>query len=129
MPARVTVSGGSDALNLGRRNRCWRPLGSASRTYGAALAVVAAADFGTSLSLSPPSRISLQIRHHRIYAPYASQHPAIEAVDGTLSTEHVRTVIGSRDRFVPTTVNGRLSGLIDREAVALAVARAAVASA
>ena len=54
---------------------------------------------------------------------------AIEAVEGTLSTEHVRTVLGSPDRFVPTTVDGRLSGLIDREAVALAVARAAVASA
>jgi hypothetical protein len=54
---------------------------------------------------------------------------AIEAVGETLSAEDVRTVLGSPHRFVPTTVDGRLSGLIDREAVALVVARAAVASA
>ena len=53
----------------------------------------------------------------------------IEAVGETLSAEDVRTVLGSPHRFVPTTMDARLSGLIDREAVALAVARAAVATA
>jgi len=54
---------------------------------------------------------------------------AIEASGGTLSEADVRAAIESPYRYVPATTEGRLSGLIDREAVALIVARAAVAKA
>jgi hypothetical protein len=54
---------------------------------------------------------------------------AIEARGGTLGEADVRAVIESPYRYVPATTEGRLSGLIDREAVALTVARAAMASA
>jgi hypothetical protein len=52
---------------------------------------------------------------------------AVELVRETLDSERVRAVIGCPHRFVPTTSGGRLSGLVDREAVALVVARAALA--
>ena len=54
---------------------------------------------------------------------------AIEARGGTLGEADVRAAIGSPYRYVPATTEGRLSGLVDREAVALTVARAAVATA
>jgi hypothetical protein len=54
---------------------------------------------------------------------------AIEARGGTLGEADVRAVIESPYRYVPATTEGRLSGLVDREAVALTVARAAVAAA
>jgi hypothetical protein len=53
---------------------------------------------------------------------------AVEAVGATLSEEDVRTVLESPHRFVPATAAGRLVDLIDREAVALAVARAVLTS-
>jgi hypothetical protein len=52
---------------------------------------------------------------------------AVEAAARTLSNEEVRAVVDSPHRFVPATTGDRLSGLVDREAVALAVARAALA--
>ena len=52
--------------------------------------------------------------------------PLIESPGNTMSEDSLRTVLAASDRFVPTTANGRLTGLIDRDAVALAVARAAV---
>jgi hypothetical protein len=52
---------------------------------------------------------------------------AVEAAARTLSTDEVRAVVDSPHRFVPATTGDRLSGLVDREAVALAVARAALA--
>ena len=51
----------------------------------------------------------------------------VEVVAGTLDNKDVRAVIDSPHRFVPATVGGRLSGLVDREAVSLLVARAALA--
>jgi hypothetical protein len=52
---------------------------------------------------------------------------AIEGLGGTLSEPDLRTTLEAPYRFVPTTMEGRLTGLIDREAAALAVARAALA--
>lgn len=54
---------------------------------------------------------------------------AIEAVSGPLGEKDVQAVLESPHRFVPATLAERLAGLIDREAVALEVARAAVRSA
>jgi hypothetical protein len=54
---------------------------------------------------------------------------AIEATSDTLSEQDVRTIVASRHRFLPATVDGFITGLIDREAVALSVARATVAQA
>jgi hypothetical protein len=54
---------------------------------------------------------------------------AIEGVSGPLGEKDVRAVLESPHRFVPATLAGRLAGLVDREAVALEVARAAVRSA
>lgn len=51
----------------------------------------------------------------------------VEGVTTTLSDQDMRTILGSPYRFVPATAAGRVTGLIDREAVALAVARAALA--
>jgi hypothetical protein len=48
----------------------------------------------------------------------------IEAGRETLSADDVATVLDSPFRFVPATTDGLLTGLVDREAVALAVARA-----
>jgi hypothetical protein len=53
----------------------------------------------------------------------------INAVSNTMSEEDVRTVVQSRLRFLPATVDGYITGLIDGHAVALQVARAAVAGA
>jgi hypothetical protein len=55
--------------------------------------------------------------------------PLIESPGSTLSEEVLRTTLVAVDRFVPTTANGRLTGLIDRDAVALVVARSAVSRA
>jgi hypothetical protein len=52
---------------------------------------------------------------------------AVEAAARTLTDEEVRAVVDSPHRFVPATTGGRLAGLVDRETVALAVARAALA--
>jgi hypothetical protein len=52
---------------------------------------------------------------------------AVEGSTDTLSDEDVRAVLSAPHRFVPATSDGRVVGLIDREAVALVVARAAVA--
>jgi hypothetical protein len=49
--------------------------------------------------------------------------PVVESAGDTLSGEPLRAVLTAADRYVPTTTGGRLSGLIDRDAVALAVAR------
>jgi hypothetical protein len=51
---------------------------------------------------------------------------AIEAVSETLSEENLRAIVGSPHPFVPTTADGRVTGFVDREAVALSVARAAL---
>jgi hypothetical protein len=53
---------------------------------------------------------------------------AVETASGTLSESDVRTVIESTYQFVPATIDGRLVNLIDRELVALDVARAALRS-
>jgi hypothetical protein len=53
--------------------------------------------------------------------------PLIESPGNTLSEEVLRTMLAASERFVPTTMTGRLTGLIDRDAVALVVARAAIA--
>jgi len=55
--------------------------------------------------------------------------PVVESPADTLSGEPLRNVLTAADRYVPMTTAGRLSGLIDRDAVALAVARAALARA
>lgn len=52
--------------------------------------------------------------------------PVIESPGATLGEDALRAVLSAPERFVPTTTNGRLSGLIDRDSVALTVARAAV---
>jgi hypothetical protein len=54
---------------------------------------------------------------------------AVEVASGPLGEEDVRPVLESPHRFVPATLAERLAGLIDRDAVALDVARAAVRSA
>jgi hypothetical protein len=51
---------------------------------------------------------------------------AIEAPGRTLSEQDLRTVLEAPHRFVPTTTGGRLADLIDRDAVALTVARTAL---
>jgi hypothetical protein len=48
---------------------------------------------------------------------------------GTSGDEEVRTILSSPYPYVPATTGGRVTGLIDREAVALVVARAALAQA
>jgi hypothetical protein len=48
---------------------------------------------------------------------------AVEAPGGTLNEQDLRTVLEAPHRFVPTTTGGRLADLIDRDAVALTVAR------
>jgi hypothetical protein len=53
--------------------------------------------------------------------------PVVESPGETLGGEPLPTVLTAAVRYVPTTTAGRLSGLIDRDAVALAVARAALA--
>jgi hypothetical protein len=55
--------------------------------------------------------------------------PLIESPGSTLSEEVLRTTLAAMERFVPTTMTGRLTRLIDRDAVALVVARAAVSRA
>jgi hypothetical protein len=62
-----------------------------------------------------------------ILARYLST-AAVEAVSDTLREDDLRTMLSSPHRFVPSTLNGRVIDLIDREAVALAVARAALAT-
>jgi hypothetical protein len=51
---------------------------------------------------------------------------AVEAVSETLTEENVRAIVGSPHPFVPATAGGRVTGFVDREAVALSVARAAL---
>ncbi len=51
----------------------------------------------------------------------------VDESTGTLSERSVRAVLSSRHRFVPMTSGGRVAGLVDRDAVALVVARAALA--
>jgi hypothetical protein len=53
---------------------------------------------------------------------------AVEGVADTLAEDDLRTILGSPHRFVPSTSSGRVIDLIDREAVALAVARSALAA-
>ncbi len=52
---------------------------------------------------------------------------AIESTTTTLADEQLRTVLESPHRFIPLKAGGRLNGLIDRDAVALSVARSGVA--
>ncbi len=52
--------------------------------------------------------------------------PCVESPEATLSEDSLRIILAASDRFVPTTVTGRLTGLIDRDAVALEVARSAL---
>lgn len=52
---------------------------------------------------------------------------ALEVVSVTLRDDDVRAILGSPHRFVPATAGGLVTGLIDRETVALSVARAAIA--
>jgi hypothetical protein len=51
----------------------------------------------------------------------------VETVSGNLSEQDARAVIEAPYRFVPATTGGRLANVIDRERVALAVARAVLA--
>jgi hypothetical protein len=53
---------------------------------------------------------------------------AVEGLGTTLTEEHLRTVVQSPVPFVPVTTGGRVTGVVDRDAVALAAARAAVAA-
>ena len=53
---------------------------------------------------------------------------AVELVGETLDDQDVRVVVASPHRYVPATSGERLMGLVDRETVSLAVARAALAS-
>jgi hypothetical protein len=53
--------------------------------------------------------------------------PVVESPGETLSGEALRIVLTAAARYVPTTTGGRLGGLVDRDAVALVVARAALA--
>jgi hypothetical protein len=62
-----------------------------------------------------------------ILARYLST-AAVEGVSDTLREDNLRTILSSPHRFVPSTLNGRVIDLIDREAVAFAVARAALAT-
>jgi hypothetical protein len=52
---------------------------------------------------------------------------AVEGLGETLAEPDLRAIIQAPHRFVPTTMEGRLTGLVDRDAVAIAVARAALA--
>ena len=54
---------------------------------------------------------------------------SVEVVAGVLPDEDVRAIIEFPYRYVPATTSSFLSGLVDRDIVALAVARAAVARA
>jgi hypothetical protein len=54
---------------------------------------------------------------------------SIEATTATLTDDQVRTALNAPYPFVPATTAGHLTGLIDRESVALTVARAAAAQA
>ena len=54
-------------------------------------------------------------------------HPVNDLAAATLDEQDVRAWFLPPHRFLPATSDSRLSGLVDREAVALVVARAAVA--
>jgi hypothetical protein len=94
--------------------------------------------FRQALAPTPPARVAVtddddpalgwvtSERIRTILAGFLST-AAVEAAARTLSTDEVRAVVDSPHRFVPATTGDRLSGLVDREAVALAVARAALA--
>jgi hypothetical protein len=60
----------------------------------------------------------------RRLAPGAIGTVAIDATTPTLDPEDVATVLDSSYRYVPATTAGLLAGLVDRDAVALEVARA-----
>ena len=51
---------------------------------------------------------------------------AIDAPGRTLSEQDLRTILEAPHRFVPTSTDGHLTDLIDRDAVALTVARTAL---
>jgi hypothetical protein len=53
---------------------------------------------------------------------------SIDARVATLDEADMRVVCASRHRYVPATTAGRVEGLVDRDAVALVVARNAVAN-
>jgi hypothetical protein len=57
----------------------------------------------------------------------ALSRASVEEAGGSLTEENIRTVLGFRDPYVPTTVDGQLTGLLDRDLVALSVARAVIA--
>jgi hypothetical protein len=61
--------------------------------------------------------------------PGLFSYAAIEAPKQALSEQDMRTVLEASHRFVPTTTGGRLADLIDRDAVALTVARTVLARA
>jgi len=52
---------------------------------------------------------------------------AVEVIQATLTPDEIRAIVGSNHRFVPTTTNARVTGFVDRDAVALTVARNAIA--
>jgi hypothetical protein len=53
---------------------------------------------------------------------------AVEGLGTVLTEEQLRTVVQSPFQFVPATTGGRVTGIVDRDAVALAAARSAVAA-
>lgn len=53
---------------------------------------------------------------------------SVEAVPEMLTEMSIRTILGAPHRFVPTTVATRITGYVDRDVVALAVARKLMAS-
>jgi hypothetical protein len=86
------------------------------------------------MALGPPSGLDDDPIHGFVTSKRMAQLPAllsaaaIEAPGRTLSEQELGTILKAPHRFVPTTTGGRLADLIDRDAVALTVARTALTS-
>lgn len=107
----LLLPAGSDLTNLDRAQE----LGSAFQTFMSALGISSSGDDDPIHGYVNTRRIS-QLR-----VPLS--HAAINAPGETLDEGALSMVLDAPNRFIPTTVDGRLADLIDRDAVALAVAR------
>jgi hypothetical protein len=53
---------------------------------------------------------------------------AVEGLTASLTSDQLRAVVQSRYQYVPVTTGQRVTGILDRDAVALAAARSALAT-
>lgn len=99
------------------------------------LAQAVGSDFPVLLSLLGPNSgreddpvfgYADTVRVQQVAGPVSGA--AVEGLGTTLTEEQLRAVVQSPVPFVPVTTGGRVTGVMDRDAVALAAARTAVAT-